>query len=161
MKNIPLTQGKYAIVDDEDYEYLNQWKWHYDPSTRGYGYARSDIKGKMHRLILKAPRGLEVDHINHNTLDNRKENLRLATSMQNQQNKTMQKNNTSGFRGVSWSQVMKRWLACIYKTEDGKQKRYDIGYFEYKIDAAKAYNKKAIELFGKFAYLNKIPLESR
>lgn len=99
MKKIKLTKGKYAIVDNLDFEWLNQWKWWY--TTRGY--ALREEKGKcifMHRLINNTPNGFDTDHINRIKLDNRGENLRTVTRSQNFMNINPRKNNTSGCKGV-------------------------------------------------------------
>lgn len=157
MKKIQLTLGKFALVDDEDYEILNKYKWHCHSSSPIYGYAVRSIYPKgikktilMHRIILNAKYGQNVDHENRNPLDNRRKNLRIATKSENSINSKIYKNNTSGFRGVGWHKGIKMWYAslCI------NQKDVHIGYYENKIDAAKAYDKKAKELFGKFAKLN-------
>jgi len=98
MRTIKLTQGKFAIVDDCDFEWLNQWKWHYSA-----GYVVSKMGGKniyLHRFILQTPPKMDTDHINHNKLDNRRKNLRVATRSQNKQNTLISRANKSGFKGV-------------------------------------------------------------
>lgn len=156
MKEIQLTQDQVSLVDDEDYEYLNQWKWsaHYSPSVSSYYAVRNSSRttGKaliyMHRVITKAIKGLQCDHINHNTLDNRKENLRVCSVSQNHQNKDKYKNNKSGYKGVSRHGL--KWRAQLvvngvfYLQES----------FENKEDAARAYDKAAKQYHGEFAYLN-------
>lgn len=90
MKEIPLTRGYVALVDDEDYNWLNQWKWCADGNgyaTRSVGGKRTQKKLYMHRLVNKTPEGLQTDHINRNRCDNRKENLKAVTPKENQQNK--------------------------------------------------------------------------
>jgi hypothetical protein len=158
MKQIPLTQGKFAIVDDNDFEYLSQWKWSYLSCSNG-GYARrviyvGKIDGKnkqecilMHRVINNTPDGFQTDHINENKLDNRRENLRTATCSQNQMNKGKQKNNTSGTRGIGWHKSVKAWAANI--GIGGKSTH--IGYFNTKKDAEIAYKNVAQFLYGEFA----------
>jgi len=151
-KLIPLTQGKFAIVDAEDYDWLNKYKWYASRAKRTY-YARGTIKGKhvrMHRLILDAPPHLFVDHINCNGLDNRRKKLRLCTHFQNQQNRRPSLNGKSKYKGVCWSKRHKKFRARITYN----RKSYHLGLFDSEIDAAKAYDKKALELFGEFAYLN-------
>ena len=114
MKKIKLNCGKYTLVDDEDFEWLSQWKWHL---TGKMGYVVRSAKGKniyLHRLVNKTPDGLQTDHINTNPLDNRRKNLRIATSSLNNINKKMQSNNTSGIRGVSWDKFKKKWKARIW-----------------------------------------------
>lgn len=152
-KSIPLTQGKFALVDDEDFEKLNKHKWTFQ--ARGYAYRRNPDKEKslvlwMHRVIMNPECGMEVDHINGNKLDNRKENLRLATRSQNGHNMPLHKRNTSGFKGVTFWKRDNNWKSQI--TVDGKN--LHIGYFEDPKDAAKAYDKSAREHFGEFARLN-------
>jgi len=154
MKRIKLTQGKYAIVDDEDFEWLNQWKWYYgcdDYAIRAIYYPqRRNIC--MHRLIINTPQGMETDHRNGNKLDNRRSNLRICTTAQNQMNRGAPSNNKSGYKGVYWSKQRKKWAVFI----GFNSKLRIIGFFDNKIQAAKVYNQKAIELFGDFAFLNKI-----
>jgi hypothetical protein len=151
---IPLTQDKFAIVDAEDYERLSEYKWHTLKNRRNY-YARNQRPNGavlMHRVITNAPRHLVVDHINHNGLDNRKENLRLCTVAQNSQNARprIRPNLTSRYKGVSFDKNRNRFKAYIQH----KKIIYNLGRFEREVDAAKAYDKKARELFGEFAYLN-------
>jgi len=158
MKKIPLTKGKFAFVDDEDFESLNKWKWAY--SSLGYakrteylGGGRKNQKSRgfyMHRVILKTPKGFETDHINRNGIDNRKCNLRIVTRQQNGCNRALQPNNTSGYRGVTWHKDRKKWMAQI----KAKRKHYYLGLFNNKKDAARAYNSAAIRHFGKFAEIN-------
>lgn len=105
MKEIPLTKGKIALVDDTDYDWLIQWKWH-AWTAKGKWFAISQEKEghkmKMHRLIMNAPDGLQVDHRNHNGLDNRRENLRICTNTENSRNRRIRRDNTTGFKGVHW-----------------------------------------------------------
>jgi hypothetical protein len=153
MKQIPLTQEKVAIVDDDMYEYLSQWKWHY---VNGYA-VRSETcaPGKqkavfMHRLIMQAPDGMEVDHKEtEDTLNNQRSNLRLCTHSQNNHNRTKYSNNTSGYKGV-FPLPSKRWRACI----KNQGERLHIGVFDTPEEAARAYDAKARELFGEFANTN-------
>jgi len=151
-KLIKLTRGKFAIVDAEDFEWLNQWKWYCD--IRGYAIRHTDPKHVvyMHREILKTPKGLVSDHINQNKLDNRRENLRTATHSQNKTNRPMQANNKSGYKSVYWDKSRQKWFVNIRL--NGKSKT--LGRFENKEEEALAYNKKAKELFGEFAYFNQI-----
>lgn len=157
MKRILLTQGKYAIVDDEDFEWLNQWKWQaqkhsYDGyrAMRGAGGRKNQRTVYMHRVIMNAPKGLEVDHINHDTLDNQRKNLRLVTQSQNQQNSKKRKNCSSKYKGVHWHKLTRKWRSKISSLGEP----IHLGLYKSEIGAAKAYDKKAIELFGEFAYLN-------
>lgn len=118
MKQIYLTQGKKAQVDDIDFEWLNQWKWYCD---KGYAVRNVAIpNGKqealyMHRLINQTPKGSDTDHINRNKLDNRRSNLRTATRSLNIINRNPRKDNKSGFTGVNWDKQYKKWRALIRK----------------------------------------------
>jgi len=159
-RRIPLTRGKFAIVDPDDYIWLKKFKWH--ASKNGYTFyaKRSVYTGEksrsktlaMHRRIIKAPDNLLVDHINHNGLDNRKANLRLATPAQNNRNCLIikKRNAYSQYRGVTWSKRKKRWLVMI--RFDGKRKF--LGYFKDEIQAAKTYDMAAKIYHREFAALN-------
>ncbi len=154
MKLIPLTQGRFAMVDDEDCDWLNQFKWYYDGR---YASSKSKIiKGKkfvrMHSLILNTPKGMGSDHRDHNGLNNQRYNIRVCTAQQNNMNAVNRKNCSSGYKGVGWTKRDEKWRSRIRM--DGKE--IHLGYFVNEKDAAFAYNQKAIELFGEFAYLNKI-----
>jgi hypothetical protein len=153
MKTIPLTRGLVAIVDDEDYERLCEFKWH--ANSEGYAVRavrneeRKQIRIRMHRLVLGIPIDdpREVDHINGNRSDNRKGNLRICQRFENQANRKAQRNNSSGFKGVYWVKRSKKWTAQI--TSNGKS--HSLGYF-YTAEAAHwAYKKAADELHGNFA----------
>ncbi len=148
MKYIELTKGKRAIVDDEDFEYLNQWKWLFDSNyaRRSIGPAGNQECLYMHKLLINCPKNRKGDHINGNKLDNRKSNLRIATVSENGMNRKVSKNNKSGLKGVSFFEG--RWRAYI-------QRKF-LGYYSTKKEAAIAYNKAAQEFFGEFARLNKI-----
>jgi hypothetical protein len=145
MRKIQLTQGKMAMVDDEDFKYLNQWKWH----LHGDGYAcRTMKKIKMHRVLIDCPINLEVDHIDGNKLNNQKSNLRICTHQQNMANQKKYKTNTTGYKGVTiWKQYIRAQIQI-------NKKRIYLGFFPDLISAAKAYDKKAKELWGSFARLN-------
>lgn len=155
-KQIPLTQGKFALVDDEDYDFLMQWKWHFNPA--GAGYAKRTISlgdGKfkciqMHRLLLNVGVGISIDHIDRNGLNNQRINLRIANQSENMRNRESFKKSTSKFKGVYWKKSNKKWVAEI---NFNKEKKY-LGIFSSEIEAALAYNKAAIELFGDFSILN-------
>lgn len=155
MKEIQLTQGQIALVDDEDFENLNQFRWCAVKIGRTFYAVRNvRIDGKkrgvrMHCQILG---GKLIDHKDHNGLNNQKSNLRFCTASQNCMNKRKRKNCVSIYKGVCFHKQHKRWLAHIKK--DGKDNH--LGYFVTEIDAAKAYNIKAVELFGEFANLNKL-----
>ena len=167
MKKIKLTQGQFALVDDQDFDWLNQWSWQarFSRDTNSFYVLRGEYierkNGKriqqtilMHRAILEMPTGEFVDHINHDTLDNRHENLRLVTATQNNQNKRMQKNNTSGYKGVSWNKERRKWSAYIRTNGSIKF----LGYFAVLREAAHAYNNAAKSIFGEFACINKLTL---
>jgi hypothetical protein len=157
MKEIPLTNSPLVtIVDDEDYELLATKRWQLN--TGGKGVKRNIRVGGvyfnilMHRVIMNAPAGLLVDHRNRNPLDNRKENLRLATRAQNGQNRAVDAVSSSQFKGVSWFKRLRSWQAYI--TVNGRQNH--LGLFLLEEDAAIAYNNAARELFGEFARLNPV-----
>ncbi len=157
MKRIKLTKNKFAIVDDDMFDYLNQWRWHY--AKVGYAARRKFPEKKiiyLHRFITDCPKGLEVDHINHNKLDNQKNNLRICTHRQNGDNTTLPKNNTSGYKGVTWNKQRNKWQASLETRNGLERHRKHLGLFDSKIDAAEAYNKRAIELFGEYANLNRM-----
>lgn len=147
---IPLTQGKFAIVDAEDFDFLMQWKWHFNSS-----YAKRCVKAIgggyrkewMHRVINKTPDGFETDHINGNRLDNRKCNLRTATVNQNQHNQRKHIDNRSGYKGVAWHKRRDKWIARIILNKKSRH----LGYFSTAEAAHKAYRIAAKELYGDFA----------
>lgn len=164
MKRIPLTQGKEALIDDQDYEYLTQWTWcagRGGNSKHFYAVSGCSAEGSfklMHKLIgglIGFPPKSMVDHVNRNGLDNQRENLRPATKVENGRNRGPTKNNKSGYKGVTWRSDRGKWRATI-KVND---RQVHLGYFNDKVEAAKAYNKAAKKYFGKFAWLNPIPKE--
>lgn len=156
-KQIPLTQGRFALVDDEDFEHLNKWNWFFNNGYAKRVKCREKIDEKykqvqvlMHRVINQTPDGFETDHIDGDKLNNQKYNLRTATRSQNSMNSIGKKrySSSSKYKGVDFHQG--KWRAVIR----GFKKQIYIGHFSEEIEAAKAYNKKAIDLFGKFAKLN-------
>lgn len=153
-KLIPLTKNQHAIVDDEDYAFLAQWKWCYQSAPNGRGYAvRREGKRSilMHRDLMKPPTGLTVDHINGNGLDCRKCNMRIATHAENMRNRQKQSEGfTSQYRGVYWEANKQRWRACVWLNK----KRFCAGYHQSEEAAAKARDAKAVELHREFANLN-------
>jgi hypothetical protein len=156
MKRLTTTNGFTVFVDDEDYEKVIQHKWRAHKSfNTWYAEPTSASTGRaigcwsMHRFVLNPPRGVKVDHVNGNGLDNRRENLRLCNDSQNQANRIHLTKNTSGYRGVTWNKKSKKWQAGIKAT-----KSIHLGLFNSPEDAARAYDAKAIELFGEFARTN-------
>ncbi|MHB1641783.1 MAG: AP2 domain-containing protein [Acidithiobacillus sp.] len=156
MIEIPLTQGQVALIDDEDFELVSRHKWYarWSPDTKSF-YALTKIRnpdGKrttllMHRLVMSAQPGQQVDHIHHLTLDNRKSELRLCTGSQNQHNQGVNSKNTSGYKGVYWQKRNQKWRSCI--KVNGK--RISLGLFLTPELAHAAYCRAALELHGDFA----------
>ncbi len=158
MKIIELTQGKQVTVDSTDFEWLNQWKWTFDGRYAHRKLWPSRKKVYMHRLIMNNP-GCDVDHKDTNKLNCQRSNLRLSDRSRNLANNPILKNNTSGFRGVvkRKQKVGVKWVAQIQ--HEGKH--VYVGVFENILDAANAYDKKALELFGDYARLNNVsPVEA-
>lgn len=160
MKKIPLrrvngTVRAYALVDDEDFEFINKWKWH----VGKYGYATRKIPRispetvtniMMHRVIVNPPNGMVTDHKNMKRLDNRRANLRVCTLTQNIWNKTINATNTSGAKGVSWYLThgkVGRWRASI--RANGKV--FFLGYFKLKSQAIAARKAATQKYHGEFA----------
>ncbi len=161
---IELIQGYYVIVDESDFERVSKYKWCVHIHRRKNGlingpYAQSKINGKwilLHRFILglQDP-NMKVDHINHDGLNNCRNNLRLCTNQQNQGNRRKQPNTSSKFKGVSWYKRDKKWRSSI--KVDGKH--INLGRFDIERDAAVAYNLRAYIEFGEFAKLNNLQEE--
>jgi hypothetical protein len=162
MSKIQLTQEQEATVDDRDYEELSKVNWCANYNNKLFYAARISSRKDgnrhlihMHRAIWEMhngpiPEGFEIDHINRNGLDNRLENLRLCTNSQNHANQYRRVPHSSVFKGVSWSKQRKQWhsrLGC-------QGKDIQIGFFDSEIEAARAYDAKARELFGDFAKTN-------
>jgi hypothetical protein len=167
MKKLDISTKKhpntYSLVDDEDYDYLNQWKW----SLNGCGYIRRHFSSNgrrkdlyLHRVIMKSPNGLSIDHINHNLLDNRKSNLRTCCHRENMLNRkkrrfvNKEKNEipTSKYIGVFRDKVNKGWVSVVTIKRKIVYKRI----FDTEIEAAITYNRMARKLLGEFANLNRI-----
>jgi len=157
MKSILLTQNKVALIDDEDFERLNKYKWcafH----LKNYWYATRNIRIVtnrqillyMHRIIMDPPSNVMIDHADGNGLNNQKSNLRICTSSQNIANTKISCDNTTGFKGVAYHKLQGKYTARVQK--DGV--RFNLGVFINPKDAALAYDKAALEMFGEFARLN-------
>jgi len=150
-----LGEGKFAIVDDADFDWLNQWKW----CVTGSGYVSGSVYVEeykrrkpvlMHRLILNIPKGMEGDHKNNNKLDNRRNNLRVCTPMQNMGNRPIGKQNTSGYKGVSWDKEKNKWAVKI--RINGRVTF--VGRYTNIETAARAYDIKSKEVYGEYVVLN-------
>lgn len=151
MRYIPLSQGYITTVDDDDFDYLLSFTWYAKKGSGRRGsqyYAHNWKLGKMHRLIMRCPKGMQVDHINHNPMDNRKCNLRICTLKENLYNRRRKPKGSSRFLGVQPSG--KKWTASI----GVEYKRIHLGTYETQEAAAKAYDLNAQKYFGEFANLN-------
>ena len=164
MREIPLTKGYTAVVDDEDYERVSRRKWcasvthRKDGSIKGvYAQRRVSLGGGgsaiqlLHRFIAGITDSkVQVDHVDHDGLNNRRENLRAATNTQNSRNSRLSANNTSGFKGVTWEKSRGLWQAQIYIAG----RNYVLGHFASAQLAAVAYDTAACDHFGEFALTN-------
>lgn len=158
---IPLSRGKYTIVDAKNFEWLMQWKWHY--AAAGYA-ARKEHLGPdpikkrkylykvilMHRIVNNTPDGVKTDHRDGDGLNNLESNLRDSTHSQNIANHKKNSNNTSGYKGVIWDKRAKKWVAQIKVN----YKRKWLGTFDTAHKASLAYDLAAKKYFGEFANLN-------
>lgn len=158
MRLLPLTKGHNAIVSDQDYELVSLFKWQAQVTNNGVYVRRKMLRAEgrpsgvfksvfLHRFIMNAPDGMEVDHINGNPLDNRRENLRLCIHAQNQGNRVIGKNNKSGYKGVSYCLKNGMWYASIKLKGISK----NLGYYKTAAEASEAYNAAAKQSFGEFA----------
>lgn len=154
-----LTKNKITLIDKADFQLVKQWKWSY--LAGGYAMRKSRYGprklGKyyciyLHRFLLNAPKGIDVDHINGNKLDNRRSNLRLASRSQNFANQPKQKklNCTSQFKGIYWDKTLKFWRVRIHF----RHKKFEIGLFKNEIAAAMAYDIWVKDIQGEFAIFN-------
>ncbi len=143
---ITLTQGMVALVDAEDYEALNAFKWYAHKESNLFYAVRNSNSIRMHRVIMRASDQEEVDHRNRNGLDNRKVNLRIANRSQNAANSRVV-HGKSGFRGVTWQKTSRKWQAQI---SVGKRTKY-LGVFETREEAHEQWRSAAKEAFGEFA----------
>lgn len=151
MKNIHLSKsGRSIIVDDEDYPLLSRLSWYLRVDENRVYTTVGGKSVQISRLLVSTAKGEEVDHINRNPLDNRKKNLRVCTRIQNEMNKPVRKGSKSGLKGVRL--VRNSWVARIKIN----RKFLHIGCFKSKEDAARAYNEKAKEIYGEFAWLNPV-----
>lgn len=152
-RTIPLNHGKVALVDTEDYEAIASHHWFIQGTKWPYAVCNSPgdhgKKFLMHRIIIGAEPGQFVDHINGNTLDNRKCNLRICTNAQNIAN-GRSRGGTSKFKGVHLTKSRKPWRASIMQA----RKKYNLGNYMTEAEAAKAYDRSARERFGQYARLN-------
>jgi len=145
---IPLMEGGYAYVDAADYEWLNQWRWHL---SNGYA-VRFEGRRKiaMHRQIMQPPQGMVVDHIDGNQAHNCRQNLRVCTHAENIRNQRKRADSYSWYKGVFYDKRNHKWQAvCKY---EGRP--IWVGYFDSEAEAARAYDRKAVELWGEFARVN-------
>jgi hypothetical protein len=154
MKEIQLTQDKVALVDDEDFEYLNQFKWYAKKckytfyAVRAITHNKKQITTPMHRVILNTPTNMEVDHNDHNGLNNQRLNINNCTHRENRCNKRVFTKGSSIYRGVRISRNQFRATIKFHN------KSINLGSFKSEIEAALVYDKKAIELQGIYAILN-------
>lgn len=162
-RTIPLSRGLFAIVDAEDFEWLKKWKWYADKSGSKRGdffYAKRTLKAdeggkrgdaaiKMHRAIMGLGAGdkLDVDHINMDTLDNRRSNLRICTRSENRANTTARSDNKLGLKGVHWHKATKRFQAQI----QFRGNRFQLGWYDDPHVAHAAYCEAAKKIHGEFA----------
>jgi hypothetical protein len=150
-REIPLTRGAVALVDDEDYDYLAQWCWRLN--SHGYAIRSFKLEGRtrylnMHRIILDAQRGQFVDHIDHNRLNNRRANLRFVTAQENQRHRRTFSNNSTGYKGVSF--MHNQWHVRLGL--DGQM--VHLGFFDDLQVAAQVYDAVARRVFGEFTIPN-------
>ena len=153
MKEIALTQGKFAKVDDCDFEWLSKYNWHlsnngYAERTASSAFRRVEVY--MHREIANTPNNTQTDHIDNNKLNNCRDNLRFCNNTENHRNTPKRNDNTSGFKGVSYDKQTKKWRAKIKYSG----KTIHLGRFYTAEEAAKNYDRAAIKYFGSFACTN-------
>jgi hypothetical protein len=149
VKRIALSDGQYALVDAADYEWLNGYHWH----LCGGGYAARSEKGKrilMHRQLMEPPQGMVVDHIDGNRANNCRSNLRVCTYGENQRNQRKKRGSVSEFKGVGYLKNCRRCHAKL--VFEGRT--IWLGHFDDEVQAARAYDRAAVEYFGEFARLN-------
>lgn len=159
MKLIPLTRGKFAMVDDEDYQWLSAYKWFAYPGGRTWYAAKIKVGTKiqiaMHQMLLFG--GDQIDHWDHNGLNNMKANLRFADQCTNSRNMRKALRPTSSrFKGVSWHRARNKWSVRITTMPGAGSgpRRPWVGHFDDQLEAARAYDEAAREYFGAFAHVN-------
>ena len=155
MKEIQLTQGKVALVDDEDYEYLMQWKWYAAKSRKTYYAQRGRNPNiKMHRVLMNTPDDMQVDHIDHNGLNNQKSDMRNCTLIEN--NRNISARGRSKYLGVSFTSTRVKGKKYEYIAASIRVNRKAISLGNHKTEeaAARAYDEAAKKYFGEFANLN-------
>ena len=143
------------LIDDEDVKRIYEEKWHVNVWGKYPLLGKKNSVGKweyvlMHRFILNCPKEKQVDHINHNTFDNRKINLRICSNVENHRNTKIHSNNKTGYKGVSWNKKSNKYESRIKVNKN----KLHLGLFENKIEAARAYNYAAVKYFGEYALLN-------
>ncbi len=154
MKKIKLTQNKYALVDNSDFESLNQHKWFTKKNGKNFyaqrnGSIKSGIKRKiigMHQQILGEIKGKEIDHKDCNGLNNQRKNLRHSTKIENQRNVKRRVDNTSGLKGISWDRSRKRWFVSVTLNKI----QINLGRFIKLLDAKRRYRLFIKNTFGEF-----------
>jgi hypothetical protein len=164
MKEIPLTRGYAALVDDEDFDRVVAHKWHALVNTRADGsvrvYGQRSVRNPggdrtaqmLHRFIMSAPDGVQVDHINGNPLDNRRANMRDCTNAENRRNMRPRTGGTSAYKGVCWHKGHAKWAAELM----ANRKKKFLGYFTSEQEASHAYDIAAQKYHGQFARLNRV-----
>lgn len=160
MLEILLTHGQVALIDDEDYEIVSSYTWaaHWMPHANTY-YATAHNGSKtvlMHSLILGTVPPTQVDHEDHNGCNNQRANIRVCSGSQNRANSRKLAPASSSYKGVTWDKTNQNWSVRIGKD----YKRITVGRFDNEVDAARAYNKAALEMFGDFALLNDVTSEA-
>lgn len=158
MKKVFIGKSKYlrfdhALVDDEDYHYINQWRWHSD--NKGYAVRRVNRNGRkavvyMHREIMQTPEGKVTDHVNGNKIDNQKTNLRICSDGENKRNRGASIANPTGLKGAYWQSQIGRWYSRIQLN----RKSIYLGTFDTAELAAEAYDVAAEKYHGEYARLN-------
>jgi hypothetical protein len=158
VKKISLTQGKFALVSNKDFKWLSKFKWYALKGETTF-YAATNIRigakrtvVRMHRIILKPPKNMGVDHKDGDGLNNQRYNIRWADTRQNAMNSKTKSSNTSGYKGVYWSKIRKKWIARINTRAN---KTTHLGVFCVKKHAVTVYNKAAKKYYGRFAKFNK------